>query len=539
MIMRFNLFYPYLLIMSKVSLYNPPINHERFEREFKNRLKLKLKREEKSTNVHFTDPEVSINDSIENRLLWVVSNPTKTFKLFRDYCMLSNLELTLHLLYTLVLFHLFLKTVIYTLIVGDDREKSKYLDSIYYPQIGSASKRNFSFNYLLLFASFWYFFGKLIRLSRIINISINNADEYKGIRAGQLNLAYLATFNLTLKEWISLWKHINTHERCVHSDEAIRLNHLEPNRLLQRNLITLSDRDAIFYLNPIDFEKCYEDSVLCNHFKPVQRFKAWHLAWPVCRISPCGLKEVLIVTLTGGLAVFSGYISAIIGVLYLELRSEFNYPPSIGELIYAIPFHWGQLLVWVRSIESILVVSSQCLYVYDTAQALLDVYTITNRAHKLVQIFKTHLETALKILNQNLNNPSRAADDETGRDQSFIYSWRDFELLDYWSEQANELYSEYNKRVRDDISTTRFLYHEFLSVKEHHTPFLNIYIIVGGITASYSISILLSNSISIENGITTASLMSSLIPIFCILLYCARMEREVSYIFVVPFDLTC
>lgn len=524
--MKFNIFDPYLFILSQLTLYCPPINHVRFEREFKNRYQ--LNHEQLSTNDDSCSTMIGFEGS---KLLWVISNPIKVYKLVRDYYMLSNFNLISQILYFLVLIHLFVKSVIHTFIAGSDKERIKYFDSIYYPYIAGLSTRPKIFNYLFLGYTCFFLIVRTVRFRSMIIISLENANEYVDLRVSQLNSSYLASFYLSFKDWITLLKYTTRHEE-YHSNEEIKISHLEFDNLVHKSLLKLSDLDAIFFVNPIDFKKCYEDSPLPNHSERRKRYKSWHFAYPIDRVSPAGLREFVIAAILRSIALSIGTFMAFFGFTYLELKSEFSadYSPSTLELISVAPTHFLSLIHCIRYSESILIITTQTLCVFDIICADIDFQTIICRTHKMVRIFQKHLEflhregktksfTREIKLNAKQRQTSFQANTQINSENN---------LKQNKSNDVHRVSLEYNRRIRHDVALVRLLYHEFLNVKKYHNGYLNIFILCEGICVAYLISGLISQPLSAEICVLVAALSATLIPIVILLSICARMERMVS-----------
>lgn len=517
--MKFNIFDPYLFIIHKITFYCPPINRYRFEKEFEKRYE--VNHEGEPTNCSVKQANNATYDN-GNRLLWIMLHPVKVHRLVRDYYMVENIHLISQTVYILILLHLFIKSIIHTVIAGSDREKIKYFDSIYYPHIAGSSSSPHVFNYLILGYSFYFLLVRMFRFRMMINISLNNQDMYKDLRVSQLNSLYLATFYLTLKDWLTLFKYVLKHEEIAHSTKETRLDHLGFDESVQKLVFKLNDKDAMFFVNPVDFERCFADSILPKDIEKRDKYEDWHFARPIHRIGYLGLRDVIIVGVFGTLTVLVGYLMTWMAVLYLELRTEFpaNYSPSICEILSVVPTHWSKLLYWIRVAELSVISTSQVLNVYDLTCVFLDIHTIRSRTHKLFWLFKNHLEF---VRNQSKIDPKKFI--SVTKFQIFM----DKECGSYQVE--DELYvqhSEYNKQVRHDIALVRINHRELLNARKHHKEFFNLFIIGGAISVAFLIPIVLSRPLSAETCIIFAVLVSNMLPIVGILFFCTKMERMVS-----------
>lgn len=507
-------------MIHKITMYCAPINHERFKQEFKARY---WQGNERRT-IASIQPKYTCN----SRLLWAILHPIKSWKLIKNYQMISDLNIALQTLYTSTLIHLFIKSIIYAMIVGSDKDRIKYFESLYYPNVFGFLSRPHLFNHLFFGYSVFYLAVRLARISDVIDMSCKNEYEYTNLRVAQINLAYLASFNLDHKEWIELLKYMSEHER-IHSNEKIKMNHLGSNNLAKQILPHLTDKDAIFYVNPIDFDKCYADSILTNYNQRISRFKSWHFALPIDRMSLASLKETFLVAMLGASLIVIGYVLLLVGVMYQELKVEFpaDYSASLKELIYAIPVHWSKLLYVIRSFEFIISVSSQVFANYDLVCAVMDIHVSAQRARKMVLIFNDHTKFARNEAKMNVENLKLKG--KPHRSQSFVLEEKENLKSNLWFHQSHNLYAGYIAKVRTDIASTRLLYYEFLNAREHHTAYFNIYVLGAGICIAYIIPVLISQPLSVESYMLMVALASGVVPIVTILLYCARMERTVSF----------
>lgn len=517
--MRFNIFDFYLFIIHKVTMYCPPINHKRFKKEFKNRY---LVSEEKKINKY------KIRSSY-SKPLWIISHASRVYKSVKDYYMVGNCAMISQIIYILVLIHLFVKSTIHTLISVNDKETVKYFDSIYYPRIFGFSQRPYIFNHLVLGFSLLFLSIRILRMLNVIDMSMKNAEEYTYLRVTQLNSAYLASFYLNFREWLGLLSYVHKHESEAHSNRATLIKHLDFNHSVQQVLPKLLDRDAIFYVNPIDFDKCFNDSVLPNDEERIKRHKNWHFALPIDRVSSQGLWLTFLINVLGISILSSGYFVLMSSVIYLELRSEFStsHSPSIIELIQIAPYHWSNLLHWVRFIEAFVIISSQVLIIFDLTGAFIDMNITTARVHRLVERFEEHVLFSCHQAKINIRNSNLDAEQQQQQASEPFLNLERNNGPDLWKNLTYDLCSKFNNQVRRDIASVRLVYHEFLNTKRYNTELFNISIVGEGICLAYAIPVIVSHPEPIEDLVLVGAILSSVVPVILILFYCARMERKV------------
>lgn len=489
-------------------MYCAPINRDRFKKEFKRRyLNNQTSTGEKSCPTK--TKALSFGGKIS------LSYLIKVYKCVKSYYMLNNLNMILQIFYSLVLFHIFLKSIINIIIIGSDKQMIQFFDSIYYPKFFGFSSRAHIFDYTVLGFSFFFIFVRLMRMRNVINMSLMNANEYIELKVGQINITYFASFHLSLSDWIKFWKYACKHKCCADSNYETDVSHLVFNKLVHQTLSKLAQRDAMFYVNPIDFDKCYANSILPDDKERVKRYNSWHFAFPINRISFSGMRLIFLFNIFGLSVLTGGFALTVFGLVYLETRSEFpdDYSPSIIELIKVIPYHWSNLVSWIRLFEGTVISGAQILNIYDLTCACLDLHITTTRVHKIVRIFEKHTkysryqaEIHIRVSNSNLERQNECVIN----DPSYDY------------------YSGFNNQVRHDISLIRLVYNEFINAKRYNTGFLSVSVLGEAVGVAYMIPVLLVQSKSIENYILFAALLSSVIPIVLVLFYCARVERMVS-----------
>lgn len=491
-------------------MYCAPINRERFNKEFKGRYLNNDDQRLTSENDYPTKTN-TLNLGGKIGILY----PIKVYKCVKNYYMLNNLNMILQIFYSSVLFHIFLKAVINIVIIGKDKQMIEYFNSIYYPKTFGFSSKSHIFDYAVLGYSFFLICVRIMRMRNVINMSLTNANEYIELKVGQVNIAYFASFYLSLSEWIKFWKYVYKHKCCVDSNCGTDVSHLGFNKLVQQTLPKLAERDAIFYVNPIDFDSCYANSILPDDKVRVKRYSSWHFAFPINRISFSGMRLIFLFNILGLSASTGGFILTVFGLIYLETKSELpgNDFPSIEELIKVTPYHWSLLISWIRLFEASVISGAQILNIFDMTCACLDLHITTTRVNKIVQTFEEHVKYS-----------RFQAEIQIRKSNSNLERQNDFLIND----SSYDLYAGYNNQVRHDISLIRLVYNEFLNAKRYNTGFLSVSIFGQAVGTAYMIPVLLLQPKSIENYILIATLISSIVPIVLVLFYCARVERMVS-----------
>lgn len=516
----------------------PPINHKKFKIEF-------IRRNCPAENSKSEQCLLKINDSSDkkeykftsygSRLLWIILHPIQVYELIRECYMVDGFYVIMQIFYILFLVHLSTKAFIYAFFIKeDDKEMMKYLDSIYYPHVAGVSTKPNLFNFLFLGHSLFFLIIKLMRFCGAIAFSLRNANEYNDLRICQLNSAYLSTFYFNLKDWLKLWDYVDNHEKGFHSNRDTQVSHLEFNNLIQRTLSRLPEKDAMFYVNPIDFNKCYENSILANYRK--QSNSDWHVPYPTERISVSGLREIFMVTILGSSSILFGTVMSTFVVIYLELRSELlklHYSPTFQEIILIALYHWSYLKHWIRAAESIMMIFTLFFCILDLACAYVDVHVVTGRVHRIAQIFEHYLEFPRRYMKQidQMHPYWRLIEEqnvELFQRLTYLQGENSHDNGDHY-----KILTNYNEQTRRDIVLIRLIHREFLYIRRHHTQFFNLFVLGEGVCIAYITPVVASLQLCAETFILVAALISSILPIIAIFIFCARLERTVSSLLII------
>lgn len=512
---RFNILYLTIQAYHKLAFSFSPIDRERFEAQIRERCeqnKEGLSRlEERYTFESYRFP---MNKPTEQKrsnkrgLIWILSHPIQVINLISKYHMIKRRFIILQLIHTLFLVHILIKALVYTLIVGKDRSKSEYLNSVYYIHLASYFSKPHLFDGMIFCYSIIFLVVKVMRFSELISRSICNENKYQKMFISQLNCTSLATLKLTLSEWIDLYKATKNHAKS-----GAHENHDTFHASTQRKLPDLSDMEALFYCNMLDFDSCYKaESSLPDTRKRLENIKDWHCSLPLDRLSLVDLRHVIELTLFGTPTVLVGCILMFFAIIYLELKSDFplDYTPTILELIHQIPPHFTTPLYLVRTIEVLLVLASQVPLIYDQTLIFLDVLSTTSRGLKLSKVINKYLEFS--------HNEAR----------NFAFeSNRSTHLPVMYCRPSYFVLRELNKDIRKNVALARLLYLEFLKVREENSRY-TIYVLGNGICMAWTLVVMLQYKNFAESSIFVSAFLSNLISAALLLVYCVRLESMVG-----------
>lgn len=506
-----NIFTPYILILHKLSFACSPIDKKRLRAEL---LNLDYPYEHQKLPIHREKLFIETPQH-ESYLLWSLRHPIWVIQLIKRYHMVGNTTIILHLLFSLMLIHLLIKSIIF-IYAGDDKLVLEYFESIYYPHTGGLSRNPTDFNtfnlgFILLFLCF-----RFRNVCKLIKRAIINANGYKELHVPQLNLAYMTTFNFTLKQWLNLWKHTSNHTKAIKNDDEMYENHLEFNREIHTQLSKCYNKHLVYYYNLVDFEECYADlEFIKSQERQTNGYRNWHTAYPIDRMSLVDLRII------ASLLIFSSYSSNVglficfVAYGYRDLSSSYprDYMPTISDLIRNIPKHGTSLIHILRGFEVYFLFICQLPQIYESIIVAFDVHLTTSRADKMVEIFSAHLKYCQKRTNKSVkiskNLPHNYGNDSNGS-------------------LHQDSQKEFREHILRDIGLARLIYLEFLNLKKNHTTFLNMLVLGSGFCMSYTVSLAIIYIDAVELVLFALTFVSCLLPMIINLIVCARVEKTVS-----------
>lgn len=479
---KFNVFSLYLFLLHKVSLSCSPINSDKYKAEFRRRMESKKPIQEYNINkVQPNQCQLEINKERDQKRTFVWSillSPIRVYRLMKSYHMAGNKVFAIHFLYIGLLIHLFVKSIIHSVVTGEDKEMMAYFDSIYYPHLASISPHPYFFNNLLIAFLVYTLTFRLRSLFKLVRLSIlnSNKDSYGDLSITQLNFSYLSSFKLGLKEWRKLWKQLTEHDKMIRSSRETFIKHLSFNRTIHNESKYLCERDLVFGFNLIDYDECYSKTVLRDSEKRKRSIYPWHISEPIDRMSPCGLRQLIIVAIVATLMAIANITVGTIALILTEVANTFpaHVQPTIWECVQALPSHLKDPLNWVRIFELFVIALSQLPQINDAIVVSVDIHIIDSRIHKLMRIFKVELEIC-KEKARSLVRQDRRNSGDGGDNRSRSPSVASVKQLEPPIKQEdNEIVRNFNIRVRHNLKLTRLVYLEFLNLRKNHTGILNL-----------------------------------------------------------------
>lgn len=352
----FNIFEIYLFMVHKVSFACSPISKVRFKLKFfqleyankRRRLSPNEDRQEEGTNF------VQVPQSYESYLLWSLQHPIQVFEMIKRYHMVGNITVIIHILFTLGLIHVFVKSVFF-LYIGDDREALTYYKSHHYPHFAYNSKRPNDLNLAFFCFASLFLCCRVRNIFRLVRQAIINANSNEQLHVPQLNLAYMTTFNLTPSQWLNLWKSASDHKKVIRDDEEKYKNHIEFNSTVHEHLSEYWQKNYVYYFNLIDFEECYSglDFIKNIHNRQKENYKTWHIAYPVDRLSLIDLRFIVVILVVISFDSLFGLSLSFSTVVYRDVLSYFpeNSYPSYDDWVQIIPKHYASFTHITRALE--------------------------------------------------------------------------------------------------------------------------------------------------------------------------------------------
>lgn len=457
----------------------------------------------------------------ESYLLWTLRHPILTFRLIKRYHMIGNVTIIFHIMFSLALIHICTKATFF-LYIGDDRETLNYFKSIYYPHLAQRSRKPSSFDSSFLTFGFLFLGCRIRNFCRLVRQAIINANSYKELHVPQLNLAYMTTFNLTLTQWLDIWKYTSEHNKSIKSSEEKYKNHIGFSAKANENLFRCFDKYYAYYYNFIDFEECYSGLkfMKSTQDRRIEAYKLWHLAYPANRISIADLRYISITLFYLSLLSYFGLATVCFIDLYIDISGYFphDYSPPLNVWIVTTLKHFSSLTHVIRASEISFLFFCQLPQVFETIKVGFDIYLTTSRTRKLVEAFRLHLKYCRMMERESMFELGT-----TTNDWKIPYDPR-IERTYSRIESKRSL----NEHILRDINLSRLQYLEFLNIREYHSSFLNILVLGSGICIPFTIITAFKDIDNRELIITSISLFACLAPLIINLLFCAGIEKTVS-----------
>lgn len=457
-------------------------------------------------------------------------HPVALIGLIKRYHLVSSWFFLLFIGQPLILIHLLIKLVVQTFYTGADPERQHYLDSVYYPHLAGTLPEPHHLNSVMLSEICCCLCVRLLSAYKLIKGSILNEHKYKDINVTQVNLAALTACELTVKEWIEVFKSTIKHDARIKINPAFRRSHLRINFLNHPYLEQLTEKELLIQLNIIDFDQCFDNVQLFDPSKRKKRYQEWHYALPFHKWSPSMLRlQVVCAFLIGGsLLIFQGLI--IIGTIYLELASTARgkQMASFNELVSVFKYHFSQPIYLIRIFELLALIVCQLPRQFDCLLVIMDQCLLIGRARKLAEAFEADLEIC--------RNKIFASKFEYKEEFPKQISFRGKLLLSREQQQfenrcrSNDI-RKLNDRIQSYIKLISLLHAEFLSIRKTHSALINMIIIGDGICLTYILSkILVEPNISVRI-ILGVGLLSNSANCLNALLFSATIESVFKHLY--------
>lgn len=523
---KFNIFAPAIFMWHKVTLSCSPIDRDRYETELRGRMDNHQNSIPESNKVppNRCLIDIKFTDQPHMTIFWAILHPFRVIQLIKKYHLVGNTVVITYLTHIIMLLHLVVKMIIHTIITDVNRDTIEYFDSIYYPIITRNSNQPILFNNLLTGMSIFSLSIRLRSFYILVRNSIVNEIQYKELSITQLNFAHYATFNLTIYEWLELWNFQTNHKRFIESNGKRFVNHLELNQSAMKQSAHLSLKDAMYYVNLLDYDECYSKSVLNDTENRQKQCKPWHVATPIDRSSLSGIKLMIFVALVGVVVVLFAFYIVIFACMYLEFSKEFSYQNNFGwsQIVAIIPTHFQKISNLIRIIELLAIISSQVPQIFDSYVIISDIHILNSRIEKLTKIFEAGLE-------KYYERASFIGDRRSDYNFKLYQSMTSLPRISNSFHNNNESAKNINVRTRYNAKLVRLIYLEFLNIKQNHSQLLNMIVIGNGICMSYAMTLLFAFTTYADIILILMTFGASLVPTVIALLYCAMLERAVSF----------
>lgn len=419
---------------------------------------------------------------------------------------------------TLTALHVEIKMMVHLFWVGDDEERLKYCDDIYYSSMTRPSKHPAAFNKLYFCLAtvnllFWY-----DNLRFLLWYTLTNKDNYTEVSISQVNFAYLMTFRGSIMENVTkmfkviflIYKYRSNRERYLKYYEDYDEEHLDH---ALASMCQMSFRTLVIRNNLMNFTKHYRDFLLYSevkeeylfpmdvrpitdgetpdHFcqKPFHRQGIFYLWLGILNVHICFLITM------------SYLISFGVAYFLIEM-SDGN--EELNNLRETFSRKVVSAEAWLRSLDyvamgSIFLAIHQT--VYSFAWDSVNLLSRTKRVEHLIGIELKRLRS-LRLLSSN--------------------SPEDMQLCKFQGD------SEAERRVHHLVLLVRLVKYEFVDLKSQHSFLLNLVIVGYSICIPQSVSLMIFSPYWVEKMASLISALANISPVVLILIYASLIERAVS-----------
>lgn len=553
-----------------VSFCYSPLDDKRLKAEYNDRVDRDFVRNVKF-EVHSTANE---NDDCENneeilrpQIDWLKSiiNLPNLIRLIKRYHMAGNLFIFLAVFHILVLFHLSIKCLLHSILVGRDHNRMEYFDTIYYPHLTAVYPEFQQFNTLFLFIASYNLVLRLCYAYKLIRRSIINEHTYKEVSIDQVTIACVTVYDATIKNWIKFWSYSIEHEKKVKLNPNVMVNHLKFNQNIHRRVKTSSQFDLLYRMNAIDFDECYASCSNIFEGRHKKAFKQWHCPSPVMRFDLNIVRYGFVAIIIANIILVVTVTTCIIGYIYLEVANltAHNEQHRQVKVVVVVEEEQQQLLrssKWtflglelfrlLRIVEVSLFVLIQVPQHASGVLFIISALALISRNKKLRLNMQRDLDICLDSLKSSImiaELPSRLSIQPLNFSHDFRepikFSQSEQSFTDYRSSKQNyEIFEmglgqarlhdrrNLNDRIQRQVNLIRLIYLEFLDLKKNNNVYLNILFISQGVCISYILSLFFAVESKAELVLLGGLILSGMLPVCSTLFTSAWIEQEVSLI---------
>lgn len=439
----------------------------------------------------------------------ILLHPIELSRLIKRYSLSDNFFLLFIIVHLAASVHLFLKTAIFTFYVGDNADLLQYFDSICYPHIFTRFKRPYIFNNLAFALSAQSLMFRLKSVIRLIRRSIINANEYIEFNLTQINLTLVTYFTWPADKWLEFFRYAWNHIKERKYNPQVRDKHQGFQRSIDEFGKLFSVKELTYNQNFIDFDSCFGNKFEAGPTTACGMFKSWYSCEPLMRLDVEYIAVLVFANVLCFWLILSTIVIIILLIMHLELRVSFESTEAFVQSFVLVDITLSSI---IRCCEAIVLMLLQFPNHFDGAMVLLDSCILVARTRKVISCLQSCLNVS--------NDTSR--DSVSNEDDIRPYNNR-HKILGSKSRNLN-------KTITDQMMLCRLLHFEFTELRNEHTLYLNLLIIVCGFVGSYTISLMSQVEDLSEQGILFLCILSTSAPIIYQLVSCLFLERTVSCI---------
>lgn len=391
-----NLFYLASMIMVYCCFTVSLINTDRFKHDLRRKIRLREHRISRDIldNLNSYDNFQKLSPRSSSFML----NPRKLCQAIKRYHSVGSFFLVAAILHFSLLFYFLFKVVFHMLMTGADHTQAEYYErNRFFPRLFESHEEPERFYTHCLAICLYCLTCRLICAYRLIRGTWINRDHYVEFYLSQINLAFVKSIDWPIKSWYYFTLSALAHpkESPLHGTDPMRC-HLSVNESNIKLVDTLNTTDLVYYVNLIDFSKCYKST----GFRLQQASKRWHQTAPIHRMDPRHLAYIICLYIFGWAVGLSFLVAVGIMSLYFEIdgavRETLGERRGFIETLRYYSLYLEEPWRLIRLFDLLFFGWVQLPCQVDAVSYYLDAGMLISRANKVTECFERELDLCLR-----------------------------------------------------------------------------------------------------------------------------------------------